>query len=303
MIRTIQDEILKLKKQTGAVIAAHSYQDKAILEIADYTGDSFQLSRQAGQTDARTVILCGVHFMAETVKLLSPDKKVILAHPGAGCAMARQIEPSYVREYKAAHPDALAVCYINTTAELKAECDVCVTSSSALKIVEKLEGQEILFVPDQNLGGYIAGQLPDKNMRLYSGCCPVHDSVTAADVEKARAAHPGAPVLVHPECRPEVTALADYVGSTSGIVSYALESDADELIIGTEISIADALSYRLPNKQIHILSEKLICPDMRITTLMDVYKALKGQGGEEIELDATVAKKAVACIDKMLQLG
>lgn len=302
MIRKIQDEILKLKKETGAVIAAHSYQSKEILEIADYTGDSFKLSVDVSKTDADTIILCGVQFMAETAKLLSPDKKVVLAHPGADCAMARMIEPEYVRNYKAGHPGTTAVCYINTTTELKAECDVCVTSSSALKIVEQLGSGNILFVPDRNLGGYIENKTGGK-FSLYDGCCPIHDSVTAEDVLKAKAEHPGALLLVHPECRPEVVELADYAGSTSGIIEYAMKSDADELIIGTEISIADYLSYRLPEKKVHILSAKLICPDMRITTLMDVYKALKGEGGKVIELDKDVAEKASRCINKMIELG
>lgn len=302
MIRKIQDEILKLKKETGAVIAAHSYQSKEILEIADYTGDSFKLSVDVSKTDADTIILCGVQFMAETAKLLSPDKKVVLAHPGADCAMARMIGPEYVRNYKAEHPGTTAVCYINTTTELKAECDVCVTSSSALKIVEQLGSGNILFVPDRNLGGYIEDKTGGK-FSLYDGCCPIHDSVTAEDVLKAKAEHPDALLLVHPECRPEVVKLADYAGSTSGIIEYAMNTDADELIIGTEISIADYLSYRLPEKKVHILSAKLICPDMRITTLMDVYKALKGEGGKLIELDKDVAEKASRCIDKMLELG
>lgn len=303
MVRDIQDRIIELKKQTGAVIAAHSYQSEEILEIADYKGDSFKLSIDAAATEAETVIMCGVHFMAETLKLLSPQKKVILAHPGCGCAMADQISPDYVREYKSAHPNAVAVCYINTTAALKAECDVCVTSSSALKIVAALEGKEILFVPDQNLGGYVSGLVSDKEFRLFDGCCPVHDSVTAQETEEMKAAHPGALLLVHPECRSEVAQLADYVGSTSGIVDFALKSDAEEFIIGTEISIANSLSYMLPDKKIHILSKKLICPDMRITTLNDVYNSLLGRGGEEISIDPAIAAPARRCIDKMIELG
>lgn len=302
MIKDIQEKIMALKKEKNAVIAAHSYQNEEILEVADYKGDSYALSVNAAKTEADTIILCGVHFMAETMKLLSPQKKVILANPFAGCTMAQQISPDYIRDYRKLHPGVTVVCYINTTAAVKAECDVCVTSSSALRIVEKLDSDNILFVPDQNLGGFVADKL-GREMDLYDGCCPIHEAVTFEDALMAKAMHPKALLLVHPECRREVTELADYVGSTSGIMDYARNADAPEFIIGTEISIANTLAFELPDKKIHMLSKKLICPNMRITNLMDVYKSLTGEGGKEIELDPSVAEGARRCIHKMIELG
>lgn len=302
-IREMQDAVQRLKKEKGAVILAHSYQSPEILEVADIKGDSFQLSVAAKDRPERTVILCGVHFMAETVKILSPDKRVLLAHPGAGCAMARQVGPEYVRDFKAAHPDFAAVCYVNTTAALKTACDVCVTSSSAVQIVRRMEQKNILFLPDCNLGAYVAAQAPDKNITLFQGGCPIHAAVTGDEARAARKAHPGAELLVHPECLPEVAEQADYLGSTSGIMDYARRSDKKEFIIGTEMSIASILSFEMPEKRFHLLSSKLICPDMRITTLMDVCRALEGEGGEEIHLDEQTMREARRCIDEMIRLG
>lgn len=302
MIREIQDEILKLKKEKNITILAHSYQAKEILEIADYTGDSFQLSVAAKKNSGDTVIMCGVHFMAETVKILSPEKKVILANETAGCTMADQIDSDVVRQLKEMYPDYKVVCYINTTADVKTVSDVCVTSSSAVKIVEKMDADKILFLPDANLGRYVGEQVKNKTVKCFSGCCPIHDSVTVADVKRAKEQYPNALLLVHPECSPEVCALADYVGSTSGIINYAKESEAKEFIIGTEISIAETLSYDLPDKQIHVLTNKLICPNMKVTTLMDVLKAVKG-GGLEIKMDKETIEKARGCIDEMIRLG
>lgn len=302
-IREMQDAVQRLKKEKGAVILAHSYQSPEILEVADIKGDSFQLSVAAKDRPERTVILCGVHFMAETVKILSPDKRVLLAHPGAGCAMARQVGPEYVRDFKAAHPDFAAVCYVNTTAALKTACDVCVTSSSAVQIVRRMEQKNILFLPDCNLGAYVAAQAPDKNITLFQGGCPIHAAVTGDEARAAREAHPGAELLVHPECLPEVAEQADYLGSTSGIMDYARRSDKKEFIIGTEMSIASILSFEMPEKRFHLLSSKLICPDMRITTLMDVCRALEGEGGEEILLDEQTMREARRCIDEMIRLG
>ena len=302
MIKELQEKILQLKQEKGAIIAAHSYIDKEILEIADVKGDSFVLSVEAAKSHAKWVILCGVHFMAEGIKLLSPDKKVTIVREDCGCAMADMVPPEYIREYKAAHKDSIAMCYINTTAAVKAECDVCVTSSSALKIAQQYKGKNILFVPDKNLGGFINDNA-GLDMSLCDGCCPVHDEVTISDVLAAKLAHPNALLLVHPECRKEVADAADYVGSTAGIMEFARQTEADELIIGTEISIADHLAYELPGKKIHILSKKLICPDMRITRLIDVYNTLNGTGGLDIELDKATEQKARACIEKMIELG
>ncbi|HIZ83364.1 MAG TPA: quinolinate synthase NadA [Firmicutes bacterium] len=301
--RELQDKILKLKKEKDAVILAHSYQSPEILEIADKTGDSFQLSLAAKDIPQQTVILCGVHFMAETVKILSPEKQVLLAHPGAGCAMARQVGPEYVTDFKKSHPGYAAVCYINTTAALKTVCDVCVTSSSAAQIVQKMEQKDILFLPDCNLGAFVAAAVPDKNITLFDGGCPIHASVTKEEAEAAKAAHPEAKLLVHPECLPEVSAMADYLGSTAGIMQYARQSEASSFIIGTEMSIAAALSYEMPEKHFYLLSPKLICPDMRLTNLLDVCRALEGTGGERIELDADTIRQARRCIDEMIRLG
>ncbi len=302
MIKDIQQEILRIKKEKNITILAHSYQAEEIQEIADHTGDSFRLSELAADDPNSTLIMCGVHFMAETCKLLSPDKKVILAKEGCGCPMAEQLSADELRDLKEMYPGYTVVAYINTTAELKTECDVCVTSSSAVDICRKIENDKLLFIPDCNLGAFVAKQLPEKEIKLIQGGCPIHAAVREKDVLAEKARHPNALVLVHPECIPAVTAHADYVGSTSGIVNFAVKSDAKEFIIGTEISIAEHLQYVCPDKEFYPLSKHLICPNMKRTTLMDVYKALNG-GGLEIEMSPEVMKKARVCIDKMLELG
>ena len=221
-IAEIQQEILRMKKEQDICILAHAYQGQEILEVADYTGDSYGLSVQASKRDCSGVIMCGVRFMAETCKILSPKKRVWLANPVAGCPMAEQLDLEGLRELKAQYPDYAVVAYINTTSELKTECDVCVTSSSAVEICKKLEQDKILFIPDPNLGHYVAEKLPEKTFAFYKGGCPRHIVVSAKDVEKARAAHPDALFLVHPECRQEVVEQADYVGSTTGIMELSL---------------------------------------------------------------------------------
>lgn len=303
MIRDIQEEILRLKKEQGVTILAHSYVAEEVQEIADYTGDSFKLS-QLAQTDKNdTLILCGVHFMAETCKLLSPQKKVILSAPGAGCPMAEQLSPDELEQLKEMYPDYTVVAYINTTAALKEFCDVCVTSSSAVEICSKIENDNILFIPDCNLGAFVKEKLPNKNIKLIQGGCPVHAAVSEKMVLDAKAAHPDALVLVHPECQPNVYAHADYIGSTSGIVNFAKQSDAKEFIIGTEISIAEHLQYICLDKSFYPLSKHLICPNMKMTTLVDVYNCLTGKGGLVIEMSEERIKRASVCIDKMLELG
>ena len=223
-IREIQDEILRIKKEKDICILAHSYQTKDIIEVADFTGDSFQLSVMAKNAPQKTVIMCGVRFMAETCKILSPDKTVILSNPVAGCPMAEQFDKEVISQIKEKYSDYTVVAYINTTADLKTVCDVCVTSSSALTICKKLDSKKILFIPDCNLGGWIKEQLPDKDFMLLSGGCPTHAKMTKEDVLKAKAAHPNALLLVHPECQPAVTQAADYAGSTTGIMNYAIKS-------------------------------------------------------------------------------
>ena len=303
MIREIQDEILRLKKEKDVFILAHSYQAREIAEVADFVGDSYQLSVKATTAPQKTVIMCGVRFMAETVKILSPEKTVYLANPIAGCPMAEQMDRDLISMWKRANPDYTVVAYINTTAELKTICDVCVTSSSAVKIVKKLESDKIVFIPDCNLGQYVADQVPEKEIKLLQGGCPIHAAVTAKDVEKARAQHPDALLLVHPECVPAVVNQADFVGSTSAIMEYAKASDAKEFIIGTEISIAEHLQYDCPKKEFYPLSKKLICPNMKSTTLVDVLHVLQGRAGEEIRMDEETRLAAKRCIDEMIRLG
>lgn len=302
-INEYQQEILRLKKEKDICILAHSYQAREITEIADFTGDSYQLSVQAKNASQKNVIMCGVRFMAETVKLLSPNKTVLLANPTAGCPMAEQMDKELIETVKEQYPGYTVVAYINTTAELKTICDVCVTSSSAVKIVRNLPNKNILFIPDCNLGDYVAKQVPEKNLKLLQGGCPIHARVSSEDVKAARQAHPNAEVLVHPECTPDVLMLADFIGSTSAIMEYAKTSDKSDFIIGTEISIAQHLSYQCPKKHFYTLSKNLICPNMKATSLVDVYNAVSGVGGEEILLDDETIEKARLCIDRMIELG
>ena len=302
-INELQQEILRLKKEKDVCILAHSYQTREIVEIADFTGDSYQLSVMAEKAPQKTVIMCGVRFMAETVKMLSPDKTVYLANGEAGCPMAEQMDREMIAAVKEQYPDYTVVAYINTTAALKTICDVCVTSSSAVKIVKKLENKIILFIPDCNLGDYVAKQVPEKNIKLLQGGCPIHARVSAKEAVKAKELHPNAKLLVHPECTPDVLAHADFIGSTSAIMNYAKDSEDKEFIIGTEISIAQHLSYECPDKKFYLLSKNLICPNMKSTTLVDVYNTLRGNAGDEIIMDKETIEQARKCIDKMIELG
>ena len=308
MIRDIQRRINDLKEEKDICILAHSYQAKEIVEVADITGDSYKLSVEAAKVKNKNIIMCGVHFMAETAKMLSPDKHVYLANRQAGCPMAEQMDAEMINAIKAKDPDRKVVCYINTTAALKEVCDVCVTSSSAVKIVKNMDAQKILFIPDCNLGSFVKKACPDKDIMLLQGGCPTHARVTKQELEEAKRLHPNALVLVHPECKPEVTEQADYAGSTSGIMDFAAKSDAKEFIIGTEISIAEHLQYRYPDKEFYVLSKDLICPNMKITTLMDVYKTCEGIGEDrskafEIVMSDEQIAKAKVCIDEMIRLG
>lgn len=302
-VKDIQDKIIKLKKEKDICILAHCYQSPDILEVADFVGDSFALAVNATKVKNKTVIMCGVRFMAETVKILSPEKTVILSNPTAGCPMAEQMDRELITQIKEQYPDYTVVAYVNTTSELKTVCDVCVTSSSALKICSKLDSDKILFVPDQNLGTYIAKQMPEKDFKLLPGCCPTHAKMSKNDVIKAKEAHPDALFLVHPECRPEVVELADYVGSTTGIMDYAKKSNAKEFIIGTENSIVQHLQLECGDKRFYPLSKDFICSNMKATTLVDVLDCCTGIGGEIIELDEEIRLGAKRCIDKMIELG
>lgn len=301
--RQMQDEILRIKKENDICILAHAYQNHEILEIADYTGDSYGLSVQASKAPQKTVLMCGVRFMAETVKILSPDKKVLLSNSDAGCPMAEQIDLELLASLKEQNPDHTVVAYINTTSELKTLCDVCVTSSSAVQIVKNIENDKILFIPDCNLGAWVEKQVPEKSFKFVHGGCPTHLRMSTMDVAKAKKTHPNAKLLVHPECLPEVSAMADYIGSTTGIMDYAKKSDAEEFIIGTENSIVQHLQFECPDKKFYPLSKDCVCHNMKLTTLVDVYNCVKGIGGEEITLDDEVRDKALACINTMLTLG
>ena len=301
--REIQDEILKLKKENDVCILAHSYQAHEILEVADFTGDSYALSKMAKGVANKTVLMCGVRFMAETVKMLSPEKKVILSNPVAGCPMAEQMDKEMIEAVKLKYPDYTVVAYINTTAALKTVCDICVTSSSAVKIVGAIDNPNILFIPDCNLGAFVAKALPDKNIKLLQGGCPTHAAVTAEQARLAKELHPDALMLVHPECRPAISEMADYVGSTSGIMEYAKKSDAREFIIGTENSIVQHLQYECPDKRFYVMSKGLICENMKATTLVDVLNCVRGCAGEEILMDESTILQARKCIDKMIEMG
>lgn len=304
-IHEMQNEIQRLKKENDVCILAHSYQGEEICEVADFVGDSFGLSVKASKTPQKNVLMCGVRFMAETVKILSPDKKVVLVRSEAGCPMAEQMDKAEIEAVKQMYPGYAVVAYINTTSELKTVCDVCVTSSSAVKIVKALPNDKILFIPDCNLGDFVARSVPEKEIKLLQGGCPTHARVSREEAEKAKALHPKAKLLVHPECKPAVVAQADFVGSTTAIIDYVREhkDTENEFIIGTELSIAEHLSYEFPDKSFYPLSKDLVCHNMKITTLPDVYRALKGLAGEEITLPEDTLRAARACIDRMIELG
>ncbi len=303
MIKDLQAEILRLKKERDVCILAHSYMSEEVCEVADFVGDSYALAVKAKAAPQSTILMCGVRFMAETVKMLSPQKKVILSNPQAGCPMAEQMDRDLIAEVKKAYPGYAVVAYINTTVELKTIADYCVTSSSALKICRAIPEKDILFIPDINLGTYIKNQLPEKNFKLLSGGCPTHARMEKGNVIAAKKLHPQALFLAHPECRPEVAELADYVGSTSGIMDYAAKSPAKEFIIGTENAIVQHLQYKHPQKKFYPLSKDMVCHNMKLTTLPEVYACITGNGGEEIELSEETRVAAVRCIERMIAYG
>lgn len=303
MIRDIQEKILQIKKEKDICILAHCYQTPEILEVADFTGDSYALAVKASQVPNQTVIMCGVRFMAETIKILSPDKKVILSHSDAGCPMAEQLDKELLMQVKKELPDYTVVAYVNTTTDLKTVCDVCVTSSSAVTICKKIENDKILFLPDPQLGSWVARQIPEKQFKILGAGCPTHCQMTKKDVEKAKKAHPNALLLVHPECQADVVKAADYAGSTTGIMDFAKMSEAKEFIIGTENSITAHLQMACPDKKFYPLSKECICPNMKLTTLVNVLECCKGTGGEEIILAEETRNQAKKCIDEMIRLG
>ena len=300
-IAQMQNEVLRLKKEKNITVLAHTYIRREIAEVADFTGDSYALACKA-QSVSGDVLMCGVRFMAETVKILCPEKRVYLSNSEAGCPMAEQLDCELLDALKEEYPNAAVVAYINTTAKLKTLCDVCVTSSSAEKIISALPEQEILFIPDINLGQYLAKRLPQKTFHFMHGGCPTHVRATVQDVVKKKKEHPNALLLVHPECRPEITAQADYVGSTTGIMEFAKKSEGKEFIIGTENTVVEHLQYECPQKKFYPLSKDLYCHNMKLTTLTDVIACLNGKG-EEIALPEEERLMAKKCIDRMISLG
>jgi len=294
--------IEKLKHERNAVILAHNYQLEEVQQVADYIGDSFYLSKIAAKIECDVIVFGGVRFMAETAAILSPDKVVLLPEPDAGCPLADTITDEDIRSLKRENPGAPVVCYINSSAEVKAESDVCCTSSNAIKVIASLPERKVIFVPDENLGKYVARQLPDKELVLWQGCCVTHAKVKASDILMMRAKYPEAKILVHPECVPAVVELADFVGSTSDIIRYAESSDAGVLLIGTEVGVLNALRISRPEKQILLVHPGLVCPNMKKTRLQSIFEALE-YNRHRIRVEETLAEKARHAITRMLEVS
>jgi quinolinate synthase len=290
---SLEDKIRSLKKEKDALILAHYYQTADIQAIADHVCDSFEMARRAAQASAKILVICGVRFMAESAKILNPGKTVLLPAADAGCPMADMIQPKDVLALRQKHPEAAVVCYINSSAAVKAVSDICCTSSSAVQVVRSLPQRQIVFVPDQNLGAHVAGQVPEKELILFPGYCPVHHDVTIHDVLTARRAHPQALVLMHPECRPEVLAYADTIGSTSDIIDTALHSAAHSFIIATEQEIAEGLKVLAPEKEFHMVNNRFLCPDMKKTRLADIAESLETM---RFEINMTPGEIAAAAL-------
>ena len=301
-MNAIITEINKLKKEKNAVILAHCYQNIEIDEVADYVGDSLYLSQMAAKTDAEIIVFAGVYFMAQTAKILNPKKKVLLPRLESGCLMADMINLKQLREFKLKYPGIPTVCYINSTAEVKTECDICCTSSNALKIVKSLNAPKVLFLPDTYLGKWVESQLETTEVITYPGYCPTHLRIKPQDISDAKKKYPEAKVLAHPECHKEVAILADYVGSTTGIIKYAAESPAKQFIIATEKGVIDRLKRDYPQKEFILIKDNIICPNMKWHTLDDIYNALKNEQ-HEINVAGDVAQKALRCIDRMLEVS
>ena len=295
----ILEEISRLKAERRAVILAHNYTRGEVQDVADFTGDSLELARRATEVEADVIVFCGVWFMAETAKILNPDKTVLIPEPSAGCPMADMITGAQLRELKAKNPGAKAVCYVNSTAEVKAECDICVTSGNAEKVMALFGPDEkILFVPDRHLGGHIAGLL-GRDYTLWPGYCPTHAAITVAAIEAARKAHPGAPVMVHPECAKDVRAAADERLSTGGMCRFARESSAQEFIVGTEVGILHRLRKENPEKTFHPVSDRIVCPNMKKTTVENLAESLRAMK-TEVTVPDDIARRARRAIEAML---
>jgi len=296
------DKIISLKQRANAIILVHNYQLGEVQDIADFVGDSLELSQKAAKTEADVIVFCGVHFMAETASILCPDKIVLLPDTHAGCPMADMITAEHLREKKKEHPKATVVCYVNSSAEVKAESDVCCTSANAVRIVEKLaDAEEILFVPDQYLGNYTSTKT-GREMLLWPGFCPTHMRIQPQDISRLKAEHPEAKAIVHPECRPEVIALADEVFSTGGMIRFARESQVEEVIVGTEIGIIHRLRKENPGKRFIPVSEQAVCPRMKLITLETVLWSLEKMANQ-VTVPQRTRFKAKAAVDKMLETG
>lgn len=302
-VEEIKKEINRLKKETDTTILAHAYQGQDVLEIADIVGDSYGLAVKAQNDPKENIIMCGVRFMAETCKILCPQKHVFLPNPMAGCPMAEQFTKKEVENFKKENPEYCVVAYVNTTAKLKTCADVCVTSSCAVEVCRNIENEKILFIPDPNLGSYVAEKVPEKQFQFIDGGCPYHARMRKENAQKVKEKYPNALLLVHPECPKEVVEMADFVGSTTEIMDYARKSDQKQFIIGTEISIVEHLQFECLDKQFIPLSNQLLCSDMKATTLMDIYHALKKEAGEEIILDQDTMDQARHSLEEMIRLG
>lgn len=298
----LKERIKQLKEEKNAVIVAHNYQNDEVQEIADVIGDSLALSRYCANNDKDVIVFCGVHFMAESAKILSPSKTVLLAEIDAGCPMADMITADALRKAKKKYPGAVVVCYVNSSAEVKAESDICCTSSNAVEVVKSIPEKDILFVPDKNLGSYVAEKVPEKNIILWEGYCITHHRISVEQVREIKKIHPDALVLVHPECRKEVCEEADFVGSTKQIIDFAEKSEHSKFIIGTEMGVLYKLKRDNPDKTFYLLSQGLICPNMKKTTLESVYNALK-EMKYEIKLDENIRLKAKKALDRMIRIG
>ncbi|WP_442602079.1 quinolinate synthase NadA [Paenibacillus sp. KN14-4R] len=296
--RELRERLIQLKKERNAIILAHYYQRDEIQEIADFRGDSFLLAQKAASTDADVIVFCGVHFMGESAKILAPTKTVIIPDERAGCPMADMVNVEGLRALKRQHPNAKVVAYINTSAEVKAETDICCTSANALKVVNSVDSDEVIWVPDKNLGDYVS-KFTNKKMIIWEGYCNTHDMLTIKDVEEMKRLHPNAEFVVHPECRPEVVAMGDFVGSTTAIIKYCKESSCQEFIVGTEDGTGYQLRFDSPEKKFHFATKYLVCPNMKVNNLKKVVKALETMK-PEIYVPNHVAEQAKQSLERML---
>lgn len=301
-IENITKEIEILKKEKNAVILAHYYTEGAVQAVADYVGDSYYLAKVAKSTDCDVVVFCGVLFMGESAKILNPDKTVLMPDMTADCAMAHMASVEKIEQLKNKYDDLAVVCYINSTAELKCHSDVCVTSSNAVNIVKNLENKNIFFIPDKNLGGFVAKQVPDKNIILNDGCCPIHAAIKKCKVEALKSKHPEAIVLTHPECEQEILDISDFIGSTADILTFAKNSDCNEFIICTEDGVSYPLEMQNPEKRFYYVTKECNCLDMKKITLQKILHVLK-TGENEVFVDEKTCKDASKSLDAMLEMA